>query len=129
MSREKQVSRFLERCNIAEAGKQQKQIDDAHLLCCQYEDWELGSDAVLRVGDYVELMHEEPSTGIQTFWFGRILREELRRDVEVPMIEVRCGKDDDETELWVLPQIALDNLFLTRITKDRYDEGIKETVA
>ena len=26
-------------------------------------------------------------------------------------------------------QIALDNLFLTRITKDRYDEGIKETVA
>ena len=28
-----------------------------------------------------------------------------------------------------VPQIALDNLFLTRITKDRYDEGIKETVA
>ena len=129
MSREKQVSMFLERRNIPDAGRQQKQIDDAHLLCCQYEDWELGTDAVLRVGDYVELMHEEISTGIQTFWFGRILREEMRRDVEVPMIEVRCGKDDDETELWVLPQIALDNLFLTRITKDRYDEGIKETVA
>ena len=123
------MSRFLERRNIPEAGRQQKHIDDAHPLCCQYEDWELGTDAVLRVGDYVELMHEDNSTGIQTFWFGRILREELRRDVEVPMIEVRCGKDDDETELWVLPQIALDNLFLTRITKDRYDEGIKETVA
>ena len=93
-------------------------------MCCQYEDWELGTDAVLRVGDYVELMHEDNSTGIQTFWFGRILREELRRDVEVPMIEVRYGKDDDDTELWTLPQIALDNLFLTRITKERYDDGV-----
>lgn len=128
MSVEKQVNRFLERRNIPEAGKQQKQIDDAHLLCCQYEDWELGTDAVLRVGDYVELMHEDNSTGIQTFWFGRILREELRRDVEVPMIEVRYGKDEGETALWTLPQIALDNLFLTRITKERYDGGVEETL-
>ena len=124
------MSRFLERRNIPEAGKHQKQIDGAHLMCCEYSDIDTGPDDLeLRVGDYVELMHEEPSHGIQTFWFGRILREELRRDVEVPMIEVRCGKDEDETELWTLPQIALDNLFLTRITKDRYDEGIKETVA
>ena len=129
MSREKQVRRFLERCNIAEDAERQKMIDQAHLMCCEYTDIEtVPDDLELRVGDYVELMHEEPSTGIQTFWFGRILREELRRDVEVPMIEVRCGKDDDETELWVLPQIALDNLFLTRITKERYDEGVKETL-
>ena len=120
------MSKFLERRRAYEAGKQQKQIDDAHLLCCQYEEWQLGTDAVLRVGDYVELMHEEPSTGIQTFWFGRILREGLRRDVKVPMIEVRCGKDEDETELWTLPQIALDNLFLIRITKERYDEEVEE---
>ena len=123
------MSKFLERRRAYEDAERQRMIDQAHLMCCEYTDIETGpDDLVLRVGDYVELMHEEPSTGIQTFWFGRILREELRRDVEVPMIEVRCGKNEDETELWPLPQIALDNLFLTRITKERYDGGVEETL-
>ena len=123
------MSKFLERRRAYEDAERQKMIDQAHLMCCEYTDIETGpDDLVLRIGDYVELMHEEISTGIQTFWFGLILREELRRDVEVPMIEVRCGKNEDETELWPLPQIALDNLFLTRITKERYDEAVEETL-
>jgi len=88
----------------------------AYLVHFEYEDWQLGDDNKLRVGDYIYCNYQRPDTGAETFFEGQIVEHHCN---EVPLIIYNVDHEypDDSGDYVDLQSLMMGGWTFTRIAQ------------
>ena len=86
----------------------------AYLGHFEYDDWQLGDDNKLRVGDYIYCNHQRPDNGAETDFECQIVKHHVN---QVPVVIYNVYPEDPENsgEYADLQSLMMDGWTFTRI--------------
>lgn len=88
-----------------------------------YDDWEIGEDNVLRLGDYLNCNHQRPHDGYEQSIDGQIVAHHVN-GLPVVLYNVDPLAPDDSGDYDDLQSLMMDGWTFTRINKPTPKEVI-----